>query len=297
MKTKVLILAIFSSLLCVVGCQNSPETSIGFTSKNSLVAYNLKGDISNIKISTFEAVKKNGEIAIGDGYFIFGINADIHFNELGNIVFWENRNSDGTSGRLEFYEYNGENKLECIRTKRLNNGEFIEESRTENRFANGFLSVARSVSTIDDDMFIGITVYCNNGIYITNIFDYAIYNDFKPTETKCIYDEKGKLKLETIYDENKDIATCRYYIDGFLHKVEEKNRTTVLIRDEKKEVIETEFARLSGLFDAYLPYRGRCVYKYNYDSNGNWVKRFEWKKAEDGTLTPWTITTREITYR
>jgi hypothetical protein len=49
--------------------------------------------------------------------------------------------------------------------------------------------------------------------------------------------------------------------------------------------------------DFVLNIPGNFVYVYEYDEQNNWIKRTEWKNEEDGTLTPWTITTREITYR
>lgn len=280
-------------ILSLGGCSKSTATPINET-MNDLQKYNIKGNVSEIRVVTYEPINSANGIVAGEKQK-YGENSLFKFNEHGYeyIVYRE----DGTS---KFFLYDEDNKLtsqaEVSWDEKKNN--YTINSEKKFRYANGFLCVDNYNDYIDGENI--LTVYCNDGDKITNTITYK--SGAVSSETEYIY-ENGEKKEEIIHRylnlRNGLVDTMifhYFYQDGFVCKVKSSNRISEEIRNDKHDIVETINCKIAETNSTYnVP--GHFLYEYEYDEHDNWIKRTEWKKMEDGTLTPLSITTRDITYR
>ena len=289
----------FTALLSIIfilsfgGCSKSSATPIN-EAMNDLQKYNIKGDVSEIQIATYEPINSANGIIAGEQQK-YGENSLIKFNEQGYKYIVSRK--DGTSS---FFLYDEDNKLtshaELSWNEKINN--YTINSENKLRYANGFLCVDNYNDYIDGKNI--LTVYCNDGDKITNTITYK--SGAVSSETEYIY-ENGEKKEEITHrylnlsNGLTDTLTFHYfYQDGFVRKVKSSNRISEEIRNEKYDIVETINCKIAETNSTYnVP--GHFLYEYEYDEHDNWIKRTEWKKMEDGTLTPCSITKREITYR
>ena len=292
MNTSITLLAVLF-MFSLDGCSESPATPISDTI-NDLQKYNIKGNVSEIQTITYEPINSANGITAGKEQE-YGENSLIKFNEHGYKYIVGRKYSTSS-----FFLYNEENKLTSQAEVSWDEKEnkYIIDSESKFKYANGFLCVDNYINYRDGTN--RITVYCNDGRQITNSITYK--EGVISSETEYIYEE-GEKKEEIIYSyldsRNGSIDTLtfhHFYHNGFVYKIETSNSICEEIRNENNDIVETTHGKIADM-DFVLNVPGNFVYVYEYDEQNNWIKRTEWKKEEDGTLTPWTITTREITYR
>ena len=276
-----------------VGCSKGAVTSISET-MNDLQKYNIKGNVEKIQTSTFEPINSAKGVIAGRK-LEYGENSTIKFNENGykSIVFRENDTS-------ELYLYDEDNRLileqDVSWNEELRN--YAVNKQKDYKYANGFLCVENYINYDNEENI--LTVYCNNGQQVTNSIVYE--SGVVSSETEYVYD--GGIKKEEIIHRylnlhNGSIDTLtfhHFYHNGFVYKVKSSNSISERIRNEKNDIVETIHCKIADI-DMIYNVPGTFLYVYEYDEHDNWIRRTEWKKMEDETVVPCSITTREITYR
>lgn len=285
--------------------------------QSDLESDNVKGNVKSITQKYYEAEEKDGKDTIGEPYESTDRNYVIHYNEKGYITwatFYKTRATldyrytfkyDNAGNRIEETWFDSDNALDYRITRKFSNmGHLLELKKYTDTTAtytekyvylpdpsgnptktslydenDVLLTVTNSTydgfgNRIQDDNFDGKGKALGKVIYTydsrrlkTSEETYSADGNIM-TKKKFIYEYRGKLSQQQVYDNNG--------------KLVEKNIYT--FNDSGDENEWTNYDRTG--FPIY-----QYTYRYEYDTQGNWIKKVQ---VKDGKPVYYTI--REIAY-
>lgn len=290
MKTKTVITIGLISIF--FSCENTKNI------ENDLSLHKLSGNIKSVKETSFEAVERFGEITKGKRVGeVFGKrDYYILYNKEGNMLEDNRYKSNGKLSYKSTFEYNDNGKI--IGVNDYNSNEVLTEKQIYSYDNKGYL-VENNTYASDGSLksktkykydykgnIIEKDVYDSSGDETSRetykfddkgnqIEEYSYYCELKWISE---YDDKGNRIRVNCHDSNgKKVRKWIFIYDLIGNKIEEidsdsdGNRTvnTTYKYDNNRNIIEVysinPIASLKGT-DSYI---------YEYDNQGNWVKRID----------------------
>lgn len=270
-------------------------TTANAQGKNELRELNLKGKVKSVRETSYQAVQKQGTVEKGkrkmeapkyyrDFYVVL--------NEKGNKIEKTEYNSDGSSFVKLIYQYDG--KGNTVSEDRYNGDGSLAK---KNQFTYNFDDHGNMIEKnwIQPNGSLGdktVFKYDDKG----NIIEMSWFNEDGSSGGKgtrrC--DEKGNM-VEGVYfkPDGKIDWRYTYRYDEKGNRVEENiyKGEKFIIKyfrkfDEYGNETEIDWCKENG-----KPYR-KYSSKFEYDSNGNWIRQTQFKKENKPTY----ILERELTY-
>ena len=317
---KVFIVAVFTVILCSCCSDKDYDYKV----------YGLNRAVKSVKVTTYEAESKFGEIVKGD--ITRGGTYLAEFNSVGNLSAVTGFYRDGDIESKTIYKYNDKNllieeieygyngKLSGRTTYQYNEDNLLSETTEYDRdgnigykMTNEYDSKFMTKNTYtgyyrDDDPFVRTTEFIRSG---KQIIERISMTNGKLT-SKDIFTNSGKFDYDyTMYDaDGGEVGTIREEYDKnknlikyeFISKTNEnKNQLSIVTYNRKGLPIYLKGASL--MLDNYLnDYAGYIAWDnssdtfyidYEYDKVGNWIKRIICKGEQK---EPLTISEREIVY-
>lgn len=251
----------------------------------------LKGDVSSVKVSFYEADSKFGEIIKGDycDYYTFGGQVKtIEFNESGYITFLSKFRKNGKLEDKEVYSYkngqvdeiniydsNGDlwrkEVQEWDKNKLLSQTIFTKDGKEDYKF----------IYEYENNLIKSHSTYLNGELYSKTI---VTKHNGKNISEAIRYDKDGKKEdTETFTWENNQ---CVKYTSNSMSYSREFNKSVLAIKSENCYYIMGAI-RLSDNENVFY-------YEYEYDNKDNWIKCIIY---EGEVKQPHFIVERKITYR
>lgn len=265
-------------LFLVAGCTNKT---------NDLDVYNLRGNVSSVKSSVYDAESKFGEIIKGDLDY-YGTSL-LEFNEDGMLKSYTRFCNDGdilgksintiVDGKVQKQDcYDGDGVLEYkILFER--DGENLKSRITYDEDGN---ETDKIIYEYDGDRIKSVTHYSKGELYGKII--YSKFEEFKHIEGLC-YDKEGNVdgKVEEKYTNGR--KTKLMYGKDFSATME---------LNENNDYIKSTGCYVNKLDEIISKEDETFYYEYDYDSNKNWIKRISYK---GDAKKPYQVIERTIIYK
>lgn len=258
--------------------------------KNGLAWYEASGPVKSIRTSGYNAVEKFGELSEGAVLYDDDVNTLIEFNKDGDVT------------ELSKLDYKG-NLLEKNISKYDSNGKIIGSTNYD---GNGD-EIGRSVYTYnEDDKIIKVVFYNKSGKVksiqenewkgnkqikriFTNEYEKGNYSEYEYDGSKLVrtveYDKDGKKTGRYEEYENGDVSKINKFVNPKF--------TTSLSYNEKGLCSAIINGHLSSIGIYSLVDGVSRIYEYEFDDQGNWIKRVEREKDSKKATC---IIVREIEY-
>lgn len=284
MKIKFLFLALLTFAIC--SCSSSVESDMS--------KHDLKGNVKSVQYKIYEAALTDGEIIKGNE--INNKNVKISFN--GNSAFEKVTvyNTDGVVTSDKAYTYNGDGTLAYIVEYRYMNGVEIDNTLTKYEYKEGKIDKV-SVKIFKTGELLSFKKYNYTGEQISKIETYDNADNWMESIEYKAYD--GDKATETIYSNNayEIISKITYekglWVNMLIDRTDEDGTNKLTVK-RNKDGLPIESHRCSfEIGEEYNFSDTQILYDYEFDSNGNWIKRVSYKGSMD---RPSTITEREIIY-
>lgn len=264
-------------MFSLLSCANSGKLT-------SLDEFNLKGNVSSIKVITYEAESKFGEIVKGDIDYSGNYQYEFNDNKMTTVktTFDRRGNIDGK----DIYAYNNNNGLTTVSTYDSDgdlDGKIIFE------YIDNIL-VSQNFYDADGELENKIE-FENNGKNITKGKYVKSENDFSYWTNTW----NGDILVESIgYNKDGGIESKSTYTrDGKLSKISLDSFEISLKYNDSKDIISYINAEPSDI-TSFFYNEGKTYYcEYEYDSHDNWVKRTSYLGE---TRIPDKIVERNIVY-
>lgn len=284
MKIKILLLALLAFAIC--SCSGKVESDIA--------QHQLQGKVNYIHYRMYEASLTDGKVIKGNE--INNKNVKISFNANGAYEKVTVYNKDGEITSDKAYTYNGDGTLAFIVEYRFRNGVETDNTLTKYEYKEGRLD------NISDKVFktgepLSFKKYNYNGEHISKIETFDKDNNLIESVEFKAYDSDNA--TETLYSNNAyEILSKITYQDGYwvnmlIERTDEDgtNKLTVKRNKDGLPVKSSQCSFTVGEEYVFSPYY--LGYKYEYDQNGNWIRRIT---TDITTDTPISITERNIEY-
>lgn len=253
--------------------------------------YGLNCPVKSVKVITYEAESKFGEIVKGDlewhGHYL------AIFSDVGNLESISNYDDDGELISVDKYKYDEDNKVTVI-SSYDNNGDLIDqimytynedliESFTQKSYWNDKEEIREYKHKWHGEQLVE-TMIIENG-ELSTIIKYT--SNSKNNSKWITYDKNGKeiSRGDEAYNEYGQMVSRN---EGELHIIVEWN--------DKKLPTFLKNAHLSNntIISWYRTGEENTYYvEYEYDKKGNWIKQVVY---EGEIKTPLTISERVIQY-
>ncbi|WP_295879079.1 hypothetical protein [uncultured Alistipes sp.] len=272
---------VFLCLCAIIFCTNC----------TSYKAYNpdYRGDIASTTVSVYEAVEKFGEVQVDELEYVIKIELDKDNNIVKETIYDERGNIDMLTKNC----YNGKGQL----TSSIEYGYDGEErSKLQQTFDGKFVATTSYKSQNQN-----VNYECrNNGEYIV---EYDFYQDDKLVRY-VKYDKRGNVFESISYDaEGKEIGKEIQEFDNrdlLVKSIAQDGKITEIIREKRglpiKLINVYLFSRGLGDSNKFSPGNQTAEIEYEYDEEGNWVKK-RIRIMEDDKSDELYIVTRTIEYR
>lgn len=289
MKTIKVLIELFSISFFLLFCTGIVGQNNIVKTKNDLTELKLKGKIKSLSETTFKAIDKFGIIQKGD--MIFPYKSFTLFNVKGNEIEKDGYNilygngkqtykCDDDGNHIEWNTYNSDGILVQKYTYKIDNkGNVIEGNCYK---PDG--SFSRKYSNKYDDK--GNNIEENHYGPDGSLYGKVTYkyNDKGNNIEQNWYMSDGSLTEKLIYkydNMGNNIEEYSYKSDGSL------NKKQTYKYDNKGNKIEFNLYNTEGSLDNTSIF----TFNYNYDINGNWIKKTEFING-----IPQKIIEREIKY-
>lgn len=282
MKTaKILLLALCS--LIVLSCGNDKTYSYQ--------EYGLNRPVKSIKVTTYEAESKFGEVVKGDlkwnGHYL------AEFNSVGNIISLTEYDDDGDLNGVTKYKYNNDDNV-------IDASEYDEDGKlhyNQSLEYNGSL-LSKVTSTLkyskEENVYVyeitreGETITSETTHHNGELISVVKYSKYDKTGVEWVrYDGDGKETAKGSSLLNKDGKVTKYNLS--------ETEYYEVTWNEKGLPVYLKNAELHN--NSYVTYNfhGESVFyiEYEYDNKGNWIKQTVF---EGEMKKPVTISERVIVY-
>lgn len=255
--------------------------------------YGLNTAVKSVKVLTYDADNKFGEVVKGDLKFLGNYVAV--FNAVGNIQSVSDFDDDGDLLWVSKYKYNEKNHM--IEHLSYNSDGEVEYKNTFEYVYDGdkIISVTQ-ISRYDDidTYYLYESIYDDNTIVEENTF---INSDFVSKTKYLKYDDSGKEWI--LYDKDgvEESRGYEYYNkSGRVVSSCNGEKSFEVKWNDKNLPIYIKNAQLynNTIISSLVDMEG-CIYymEYEYDKMGNWIKQIVY---EGELKIPVSISEREITY-
>lgn len=253
--------------------------------------YGLNCPVKSVKVTTYEAESKFGEIVKGDlewnGHYL------AIFNDVGNLESISNYDDDGDLTRVEKYKYNEDNKVTVVASYN-NDGDL--DYQLMYTYNNDHIESFTQKSYWNDKE--EIREYKHKWSEEQLIETMVIENGELSTVSKYTRDSKNSLKWITYDKDGKEISRGdeAYNEYGQLVSRNEGELHITIKWNDKKLPIFLKNAHLSNNTNISWYTTGEentYHVEYEYDKKGNWIKQVVY---EGEIKTPLTISERVIQY-
>lgn len=253
--------------------------------------YGLNCPVKSVKVTTYEAESKFGEIVKGDlewnGHYL------AIFNDVGNLESISNYDDDGDLTRVEKYKYNEDNKVTVVAYYN-NDGDL--DSQLMCTYNNDHIESCTFKSYWNDKETITEHKYKWNGEQ--HIETMVFENGELSTVSKYTKDSKNCVKWITYDKDGKEISrgdeTYNEY-GQLVSRNEGELHITIKWNDKKLPILlKNAFLRNNTNISWYTTEEENIYHvEYEYDKKGNWIKQVVY---EGEIKTPLTISERVIQY-
>ncbi len=280
MKTAKILLLALSSLI-VLSCGNDK--------RYPYQEYGLNSPVKSIKVTTYEADSKFGEVVKGDlkwdGHYL------AEFNNIGNIISLTEYDGDGDIDGVIKYKYNNDDNV-------IDVSEYDEDGELDyNKLLEYNGSLLSKVTSIykyskADDVYVtdifydGETIVKETIYYNGELMSVVKYSKYDEAGAEWIsYDKDGKEKNRGSSIFNEDNREFRYNIS-------DKEYYEVTSNEKGLPVYLKNAELYNNTFVSYC--KGAVFYiEYEYDKKGNWIKQ---TVLEGELKNPVAISERVIVY-
>lgn len=277
---------ILFAILFFVGCG-------GGNSRYDYELYGLNAPVKSVKVLTYEADSKFGEVVKGELKFLGNYVAE--FNAVGNIQSISDFDSDGDLFWVSKYKYNDNNHM--IEHSSYNPEGEVEYKNTFEYVYDGEKIVSVTQNSLYNDInttYLYESMYDGNTIVEENTF---VNGDFISKTKYLKHDVSGKEWIlydkdgveessgHEYYNKSGRVVSSRIGDKSFEVKWNDKNLPIYL-----KNAQLYNNTLISSLLD-----EGESLYyvEYEYDTMGNWVRQIVF---EGEMKRPVSISEREIKY-
>ena len=273
------------ALICAITITSCKENNFAYKYSD----YGLNTPVKSIKVTTYEAKSKFGEIEKGMLEY-YGHYSTI-FNDDGLVVSITQYNDEGDTIEITKHKYNDDNNVintTCYNedgeinyeTKWTYDGDQVKSVTTTNYWDG--------TSTTYEDQYIndGDTVVERRKFKDGTLLSVDKFSTFDEKGAKWVsYDADGNKLSNGSFTLTKTGAISKYTYDDIQYQVK---------RDKNNLPIQTKNAivGLNGVTHYYKE-GANLFFEYEYDDKGNWIKQIVF---EDDMREPLTISERKIVY-
>ena len=253
--------------------------------------YGLNCSVKSVKVTTYKAESKFGEIV--NGYLEENGNYLAVFNDVGNLKSITYYDEDGDLSGMEKYKYNEENKViefssyKKDGTLNINITYTYNNNQIESFICKGYWNNEEEIDEYkhkrDGERLVEVTITTNGELSsVTKYNNYSgqgeewvTYNkDGKEiTRGREVYDDKGRIVSRNEDEIHSEVQWNDNNLPTFLKNAFLHNNTNIVWYANGDEHI--------------------YYVEYEYDKKGNWIKQIVYKGE---TKKPLTISERIITY-
>ena len=312
MKNKILFLSIFTFATVSFSFAQTANKK-----KTDLESDNVKGIVMQINQKYLEAGEKDGKDTIGNQFESTDRNFEMHYNAKGYVAwatFYKTGRTldyrytfkyDEAGNKIEETLFDADNALDNRITRKFSNKGFLMElKKYTDTTAEATEKYVYEVDPVGNPL--KSSFYDENGVLMgTNTYIYDTYGNNIETDNFdgkgkplgkiiCTYDGRRLKTAEDAYAAKGEIMTKKkfqYEYRGNLTQQQNFDNNGKLVEKNVFVFNEQGDENLWNNFDrtGYAIYN--YTYKYEYDSHGNWIKKWQMKDGK-----PVFVNVREITY-
>ena len=279
MKFKFLLFALLAMAIC--SCTQTPQTDLS--------KHNISGNIYSVSYKEYEANIVDGSIVPGE---LVRNSTTIYFDQDGMVLESNTHNRRGYLMNKSIYSYSDDLKIDKISAVTFRNGSSLDSyvstySYKDNQldiikeYRNGELLMLKKHIYTDGELY-KVSSYDKNDELI-DYTEYKSYADNNPTE--IVYVNNVEEKTTKIKYNNG------LWVEMVITTPQDYSKISVERDKNGLPVKSSQCAFTVGEEYVFSPYY--LGYKYEYDQNGNWIRRIT---TDITTDTPISITERNIEY-
>jgi hypothetical protein len=259
------------------------------TSQTDLSKHNISGNIYSVSYKEYEANIVDGSIVPGE---LVRNSTTIYFDQDGMVLESNTHNRRGYLMNKSIYSYSDDLKIDKISAVTFRNGSSLDSyestySYKDNQldiikeYRNGELLMLKKHIYTDGEL-CKVSSYDKNDELI-DYTEYKSYADNNPTE--IVYVNNVEEKTTKIKYNNG------LWVEMVITTPQDYSKISVERDKNGLPVKSSQCAFTVGEEYVFSPYY--LGYKYEYDQNGNWIRRIT---TDITTDTPISITERNIEY-
>lgn len=285
-------LLVILGVLFIAGCSNKQSH------KTDLAELGLKGKVKSVYEKSYKAIEQFGKVKKGERKTEDSkelINQT--FNKRGNLITEDHRKADNSLIFSKIYYYNNQERKKKIIRKNSNNEIMFSSSFVYDNEGNNIQHIiyntdgeiaTKNIFVYDSEgRPIEKSMYTEKGLGLRTEYEYKKLNHSETEKSRILkiyFGQKLVKEVESFYGYDNSLKLK--YINKFTkdHKVIHYRYTY----NDNKDIIKEEKWNISPTRDSneYI-----INYDYDYDGEGNWIKRIEYKNGN-----PTFIIERNIYY-
>ena len=279
MKFKFLLFALLAMALC--SCTQTPQTDLS--------KHNISGNIYSVSYKEYEANIVDGSIVPGE---LVRNSTTIYFDQDGMVLESNTHNRRGYLMNKSIYSYSDDLKIDKISAVTFRNGSSLDSYESTYSYKDNQLDIIKEYRN-GELLMLKKHIYTDGELYKVSSYDkndelidyteYKSYADNNPTE--IVYVNNVEEKTTKIKYNNG------LWVEMVITTPQDYSKISVERDKNGLPVKSSQCAFTVGEEYVFSPYY--LGYKYEYDQNGNWIRRIT---TDITTDTPISITERNIEY-
>ncbi len=279
MKFKFLLFALIVMAIC----------SCTQTSQTDLSKHNISGNIYSVSYKEYEANIVDGSIVPGEQ---MRNSTTIYFDQDGMVLESNTHNRRGYLMNKSIYSYSEDLKIDKISAVTFRNGSIQDTYEAKYSYKDNELDIIREYRN-EELLMLKKHIYTDGNLSKVSSYDkndelidyteYKSYADNNPTE--IVYVNNVEEKTTKIKYNNG------LWVEMVITTPQDYSKISVERDKNGLPVKSSQCAFTVGEEYVFSPYY--LGYKYEYDQNGNWIRRIT---TDITTDTPISITERNIEY-
>lgn len=279
MKFKFLLFALLVMAIC--SCTQTPQTDLS--------KHNISGNIYSVSYKEYEANIVDGSIVPGE---LVRNSTTIYFDQDGMVLESNTHNRRGYLMNKSIYSYSDDLKIDKISAVTFRNGSSLDSYESTYSYKDNQLDIIKEYRN-GELLMLKKHIYTDGELYKVSSYDkndelidyteYKSYADNNPTE--IVYVNNVEEKTTKIKYNNG------LWVEMVITTPQDYSKISVERDKNGLPVKSSQCAFTVGEEYVFSPYY--LGYKYEYDQNGNWIRRIT---TDITTDTPISITERNIEY-
>lgn len=276
---------LFLLAILFASCSNNKTTDLN--------VYQLEGNVASLKVSSYKAVSKFGEIVKGELDNSELELIIIEFNELGNVASYSYYDESGGLEFKEIYSYNND-KLDNIALYESDGRLFRKTFLTWDNdcllkdiayfyYSDGQEEAFRNLYEYENNKMKSVISYNYGEFEFKNIYE---YNDDGLLTGIISYDKDGA--------ETSNISYVLKRKQIVKYERVHNNRHSLVLYEDKLPIKSENCYQIMNTINTINSENVIYYYEYEFDNKGNWIKCTTYKGE---AKQPYQIIEREITYK